>query len=96
MIAESPFDPGLRLAALCKALGNPARLAIVRILIGRRTECSCGTIVSQLPLAQSTVSRHLKVLSVAGWIRGSASADGAGYRIDPATLEEFRRLAAGL
>jgi ArsR family transcriptional regulator len=96
MTAGNTFDSGLRLAVLCKAIGNPARLAIVRYLISRRTGCSCGDIVSQLPLAQSTVSQHLRVLRLAGWIRGPASADRAGYRIEPTTLEEFRRLAAVL
>ena len=96
MAATNTFDPGLRLAVLCKAIGNPARLAIVRYLITRRTACGCGDIVGQLPLAQSTVSQHLKVLRVAGWVRESASADGAGYRVDPVTLDEFKRLAAVL
>ena len=96
MAATNTFDPGLRLAVLCKAIGNPARLAIVRYLIARRTACGCGDIVGQLPLAQSTVSQHLKVLRVAGWIRGPMPAEHPGYSIDPATLDEFRRLAAVL
>ncbi|MCA9521960.1 MAG: winged helix-turn-helix transcriptional regulator, partial [Myxococcales bacterium] len=47
------------LAALAKALGHPARVAIMRLLL-RRTSCVCGEIVDELPLAQSTVSQHLK------------------------------------
>lgn len=96
MTAANTFDPALRLAVLCKAIGSPARLAIVRYLIARRTNCRCREIVGQVPLAQSTVSQHLKVLRAAGWIRESATADHAGYRIDPAALEEFKRLAAVL
>src|SRR5512147_1839880 len=57
------------LATLAKALGHPARVQIVRLLV-RREACICGDIVDELPLAQSTVSQHLKVLKEAGLIRG--------------------------
>jgi DNA-binding transcriptional ArsR family regulator len=56
------------LAQMLKALAHPARVQIVRILT-RRDSCICGEIVDVLPLAQSTVSQHLKVLKEAGIIR---------------------------
>ena len=64
-----PYSPDdLLFAARLKALAHPARLAIMRALINcERTTC-CGDIVSSLPLAQSTVSEHLRVLSAAGLI----------------------------
>jgi ArsR family transcriptional regulator len=70
MATAASFDTGPRLAILSKALGNPVRLAIVRYLQTQRGACTCGDIVDQLPLAQSTVSQHLKVLKAAGWIQG--------------------------
>jgi ArsR family transcriptional regulator, arsenate/arsenite/antimonite-responsive transcriptional repressor len=54
---------------MAKALGHPARLAILRTLAERA--CVCGEIVDLLPLARSTVSQHLKVLKDAGWITGA-------------------------
>ena len=57
------------LARLAKAIGHPARVQILRFLAGR-TACMCGDIVDELPLAQSTVSQHLKILKEAGLIRG--------------------------
>ena len=60
---EGP-DADQELAALAKALGHPARVQIVRFL-SRRSTCVCGEIVDQLPLSQSTVSQHLKVLKEA-------------------------------
>ncbi len=57
------------LAELAKALGHPARVRILRLLLARDS-CFCGEIVDQLPLAQATVSQHLKVLKDAGLIAG--------------------------
>jgi ArsR family transcriptional regulator len=96
MAMMNALEHSLRLAILCKALGNPARLVIVRYLTGRTAGCPCGEIVRHLPLAQSTVSRHLKVLQAAGWIRPTPRPGVAGYRIDPDVVEDFRRLAAAL
>jgi ArsR family transcriptional regulator len=58
-----------RSAELMKALGHPARIAIIELLADRDT-CICGDITDQLPLAQSTVSQHLKALKQAGIIKG--------------------------
>ena len=57
------------LATLAKALGHPARVRILRLLLARDS-CFCGEIVDQLPLAQATVSQHLKVLKDADLIQG--------------------------
>lgn len=57
------------LAALAKALGHPARVAILRLLLARDA-CFCGEIVEHLPLAQATVSQHLKVLKEARLVEG--------------------------
>ncbi|CAN5368248.1 metalloregulator ArsR/SmtB family transcription factor [soil metagenome] len=59
-----------RLAKYAKALGHPARLAIIQHLLKNRT-CICGDIVDHLPLSQSTVSQHLKELKDAGLIQGN-------------------------
>lgn len=83
------------LAALCKALGHPARVKILRILI-RRDACICGDIVDELPLAQSTVSQHLKVLKEAGLIRGDVDGPRVCYCIEPRALRRLRALVGGL
>ena len=57
------------LALLAKALGHPARVRILRLLLSRDA-CYCGQIVDEIPLAQATVSQHLKVLKDAGLVSG--------------------------
>jgi len=71
-----------RLVAMFKALGNPVRLAILKHLAGCQ-RCICGDIVAALPLAQSTVSQHLKVLKEAGLIRGEIEGPATCYCVDP-------------
>lgn len=84
-----------RLAALAKALGHPARVAILRLLM--RTEgCIVGTIVDQLPLAQSTVSQHLKQLKSAGLIRGDVDGPRICYCVEPAGVAALKALVNGL
>jgi ArsR family transcriptional regulator len=83
------------LAALSKALGHPARVKIVRILI-RKNACICGDIVDELRLAQSTVSQHLKVLKDAGLIRGDVDGPRVCYCIEPHALRRLRALVGGL
>lgn len=58
-----------QLAKYAKALGHPARVAILKLLAKKQT-CVCGDIVDELPLSQSTVSQHLKELKDAGLIKG--------------------------
>ena len=83
------------LARLAKALAHPARVAIVRLLI-RRGDCICGVIVDELPLAQATVSQHLKVLKEAGLVRGEIDGPRVCYCIDPKGLERVRALLGAL
>lgn len=71
------------LALIFKVLGHPARLAILQLLI-RKDSCVCGDIVDELPLAQATVSQHLKELKNAGLIRGEIEGASICYCIDGA------------
>lgn len=79
------------LAALAKALAHPARLRILRLLIARNA-CVCGSIVGELPLAQSTVSEHLRVLRSAGLVRGEVDGPRVCYCADPAAFARLRGL----
>lgn len=79
------------LAELAKALGHPARIAILREL-ARRNVCICGEIVDTLPLAQSTVSQHLKELKEAGLISGTVAGVKSCYCINWAALERLKDL----
>lgn len=83
------------LAALAAAIGHPARVAIIRILL-ERENCICGEIVEELPLAQSTVSQHLKKLKDAGLIRGSVDGPRVCYCAEPAMLERLKRLVCDI
>ena len=72
----------LRLAKMLKALGNPIRFQIMETLAERQT-CMTYEIVATTPLAQSTVSQHLKVLRQAGLIQGEIEGPATCYCIDP-------------
>ena len=74
------------IAAIAKALGHPARVAIVDYLL-RADKCICGDIVNELPLAQPTVSQHLKELKNAGIIKGSLEGTAICYCVDENALE---------
>jgi ArsR family transcriptional regulator, arsenate/arsenite/antimonite-responsive transcriptional repressor len=78
-----------RAANIFRALGNPARVRIVTEL-SRRQACTTGELVDILPLAQSTVSQHLKVLKDAGIIRGSIEGDTC-YCLDPDVIRWLAR-----
>ncbi|WP_324204378.1 metalloregulator ArsR/SmtB family transcription factor [Chthonomonas sp.] len=93
--SEEALQQRTRFARLCKALGHPARLQILQFLATVPT-CFCGDIVKQLPLAQSTVSQHLKILKEAGWIQGEIEGPRTCYWLNRETLAEFRTLAARL
>lgn len=80
----SPDDTTL--AARLKALAHPARLAIVRSLMCCPETVSCGQIVDNLPLAQSTVSEHLRVLCAAGLIEATPSGTRCCYRPVPEAI----------
>ncbi|MEO5988635.1 MAG: metalloregulator ArsR/SmtB family transcription factor [Candidatus Eisenbacteria bacterium] len=80
-----------QLALFTKALGHPARVAILRTL-AQRGECVCGEIVDELPLAQATVSQHLKVLKDAGLIQGEIDGPRVCYCVNPETVKRFQKL----
>lgn len=84
-----------RLAQIAKALGHPARVAIIRFLI-QHEACLCGDIVKELPLAQSTVSQHLKQLKAAGLIRGDVDGPRVCYCVEPSTITLFKTLVASI
>ena len=83
------------LAALAKAAGHPARIRILRLL-SRRETCVCGEIVDVLPLAQSTVSQHLKILKEAGLVRGTVDGPRVCYCLEPHALRRLKALVAAL
>jgi ArsR family transcriptional regulator, arsenate/arsenite/antimonite-responsive transcriptional repressor len=101
----SKEDPDLRpvegadadeeLALLAKAVGHPARVQILRLLV-RREACICGDIGDELPLAQSTVSQHLKVLKEAGLVRGEIDGPRVCYCIEPRALRRLKSLVGSL
>lgn len=74
-----------QLAQLAKALGHPARVAIMRKLL-RCDSCVCGELVEELPFAQSTVSQHLKQLKEAGLVRGEVDGPRVCYCADRGVL----------
>jgi ArsR family transcriptional regulator, arsenate/arsenite/antimonite-responsive transcriptional repressor len=73
------------LAAMAKAVAHPARLAILRLLSNRET-CVTGDVVAELPLAQSTVSEHLRILREAGLIQGEIEGPRTRYCVDATGL----------
>ena len=91
---EGP-DADEELALLAKAVGHPARVQILRLLV-RREACICGDIVDELPLAQSTVSQHLKVLKEAGLVRGEIDGPRVCYCIEPRALRRLKSLVGSL
>jgi len=76
------------IAKIAKALGHPARVAIVEYLV-KVNACICGDIVNELPLAQPTVSQHLKELKNAGIIKGEIEGNAICYCIDKQTIRKF-------
>ncbi len=82
-----------RLARLAWGVAHPARVRIVRLLL-QRDSCVCGEIVDNLPLAQSTVSQHLKILKEVGLIQGEVDGPKVCYCINPAKLQELKTLIA--
>jgi DNA-binding transcriptional ArsR family regulator len=80
------------LARLCKALAHPVRIHIVQYLMKLDAACLCGDIVNILPLAQSTVSQHLKVLKEAGLIAGEIDGPRTCYYLNRKKLAQFRSL----
>jgi ArsR family transcriptional regulator len=94
-VSLSTGESAARLAQLAWAVAHPARVRIVRLLIDREA-CVCGEIVDELPLAQSTVSQHLKILKESGLIQGEVDGPKVCYCINPAQLQELKSLVASL
>lgn len=86
---ESFTDAQNQLATLAKALGHPARIAIIEYLLQAKS-CICGDIVNELPLAQPTVSQHLKELKNAGLIKGNIEGTSICYCINPQGFEMLK------
>jgi ArsR family transcriptional regulator len=81
------------LARLAKAIGHPARVRILRML-SRKEARVCSQIVDELPLAQSTVSEHLRILKEAGLVRSSQDGPRVGYCINFDSLRRLKALVA--
>jgi ArsR family transcriptional regulator, arsenate/arsenite/antimonite-responsive transcriptional repressor len=81
-----------RLANACKALAHPVRVRILQHL-KEIDRCICGEIVNILPLAQSTVSQHLKNLKEAGFVQGEVEGPCTCYCIDHEFLNQFKEMA---
>lgn len=83
------------LSRLTWAVAHPARVRIVRLLQMRKS-CVCGEIVDEMPLAQSTVSQHLKILKESGLVEGEIDGPRVCYCINKEALKLLKRLVAGL
>ena len=83
-----------KLALLAKGLSHPARVEIVRMLANKPPDCRCicGNIVKALPLAQSSVSQHLKVLKETGWVTSEARGTTVCYCLVDDILELYQNL----
>jgi ArsR family transcriptional regulator len=83
-------DADVRTVALLRAIAHPARFRILKLLAARQS-CVCGDLVDELPLAQSTVSEHLKVLKDAGVVRGTIDGPNTCYCLEPEALAWLQR-----
>lgn len=83
------------LARLCKALAHPARVRLLKLLLSRDS-CLCGELVDELPLAQSTVSQHLKILKAAGLVAGTLDGPRTCYCVVPGRVRRLGDLLSGL
>lgn len=84
-----------KLAKLLKALGHPARIAIIHFLL-ESEHCICGDIVNKLPLAQPTISQHLKELKNAGLIKGSIEGNAICYCIEKDSMDQLKKYFANI
>ena len=81
-------DEQIKLANIAKALGHPARIAIIDFLLKQKS-CVCGDIVDELPLAQATVSQHLKELKSVGLVSGTIEGVKVCYCINTKAWNEI-------
>lgn len=82
-------DEQTRLVTMFKALGNPTRFEVMKFLV-THPYCITGEIVDYLPIAQATVSQHLKVLRDAGWISGTVEGPATSYCLNEENIAWFR------
>ena len=98
-VAEAPAVPEQgtdeEVAKLAWAIAHPARVRILRILLARKS-CICGELVDQMPLAQSTVSQHLKILKESGLVQGEIDGPKVCYCVNPAGFARLKELVAAL
>jgi DNA-binding transcriptional ArsR family regulator len=80
-----------KLASMMKALGHPARIAIIQQLI-KSQACICGDLVDELGLAQATISQHLKELKNVGLIKGTIDGTSVCYCIDNKVWNQYRSM----
>lgn len=90
-----PDDADEAVALVAKGLAHPVRVRILRLLLSRTT-CTCGEVVAELPLAQATVSQHLKVLKDAGLVQGRVDGPRSCYCANPALLVHLNHLVGAL
>src|SRR5436305_14870120 len=88
-------DKQNEIATLAKALGHTARIAIIEYLM-KTDACICGDIVNELPIAQPTVSQHLKELKTAGLIKGNVEGNSICYCINEKALDKLQNYFAGI
>jgi predicted transcriptional regulator len=79
------------IAAMAKAIGHPARIAILQYLV-RKNACVCGDLVEELGLAQATTSQHLKELKNANIIQGTIEGVSVCYCINPKVWKQYKEL----
>jgi ArsR family transcriptional regulator len=96
-LTKSDFftDKQNKMSSMMKALGHPARIAIIDFLL-KDNKCICGDIVQELPLAQPTISQHLKELKNAGLIKGNIEGNAICYCINKKTFMEFQKYLTGV
>jgi ArsR family transcriptional regulator len=84
-----------QLVSMLKAIGNPIRFEIIKFLV-THPGCITGDIVDYLPIAQATVSQHLKVLKDAGWISGIIEGTSTCYQLDEKNIGWFRSVVTDI
>lgn len=91
----APSESDEALAALAWAVAHPARVRILKLLIAKKA-CVCGELVEMMPLAQSTVSQHLKIMKEAGLVQGEVDGPKVCYCVDPEGLARLKELVAAV
>ena len=84
-----------QLGAMAKALGHPLRVRIMRLLLERQA-CMTGDLVAELPVAQSTVSEHLRILREAGLVQGEIEGPRTSYCVNRGGLAAFKQAVSSL